>query len=884
MNRLNSFTLILSNLLLFLPPDNPARLIGALGLMLLPGLIWAEGLTLAPSRLQRSVIGLGLSYSWLIIAGLFCHYLPGPVTFWHIWLILNIPSLLGLTLTHKPPFQIPTLRITHYVLLIVVLYAALFRLTHLGYSEFQDDEVDAMTAAAEALSGHEDALFIDRRKGPAEVLLPAILWQLTATTSELRARLPFAIASLAALLTVYALTAELFTPQTALITAALFTMNGFMVAFARIVQYQSLVIWFSLLALLCAWQWRQTYQKQYGLLLSLFLAISFLAHYDTLLIFPAIIYLLLDKAFLQRHWQTLLGAALLFITLIGLFFIPYTLSAQANRTSQYLLGERIGGGLFKNKLDSFMELTIFYNSIYYLALIGLALAWRIMNAKKGYEKGEKRENFVFFRVLRFFRIFAFLFRPFALILLTIALAYWPQLLVIYGVNLAFVPFAVIFFMAWRNAAPPFAGVQTFRFAALQRSKPEGLHSNLSTNAPLSYIGEGLGVRSPNAERVLIIWLATTFLAYNFLVADPRTHIYVMFTPWLMLVGEMGTRKYEKSEKREILVFFRVLRLFRPFAFMLFALLMSGYLYIVYLRQDIEFMTDWPRGVIWLYPSPYTAWPETDTGFGLVHKVGWKAAGGLYATRQIQGDYQTNGIYEISDWYTYYQLRGCYYQAQNFFALKDRLINPADFPAYRVWGDLALANGKGLTVYQKDATPDLGYPPLPPPIRGGIGGSTAQLEAAFDPNAYPAMFVQPQQHMGQLDIKFVNVFTLQQYTVRYHEGLQLPQPIAITLYWQTNTVTPLNLNTFVELTDSSGKVWAQDNHPPDCGQRPTSTWAVDEVIADNHLINLPADLPSGKYMLKAGLYLPQDKLRLPVLDEHGEPKLNEIAIYELKITN
>jgi hypothetical protein len=41
--------------------------------------------------------------------------------------------------------------------------------------------------------------------------------------------------------------------------------------------------------------------------------------------------------------------------------------------------------------------------------------------------------------------------------------------------------------------------------------------------------------------------------------------------------------------------------------------------------------------------------------------------------------------------------------------------------------------------------------------------------------------------------------------------------------------------------------------PGGGTRPTPTWNWGETIPDQHLLQLPDDLPSGQYLLVAGLY-------------------------------
>ena len=146
-------------------------------------------------------------------------------------------------------------------LVMIVAEGIFFRLAWLDYSEFQGDEALAMISAAGALEGHEDALFL-RGKGPGEVLLPMSLWGLTGTLNEGTARLPFAIAGALLPLVGFLLAASLFDGRRSGLTAGLaaaafLALNGFMVAFARIVQYQALVVLMSSLALLCAWQWRR---------------------------------------------------------------------------------------------------------------------------------------------------------------------------------------------------------------------------------------------------------------------------------------------------------------------------------------------------------------------------------------------------------------------------------------------------------------------------------------------------------------------------------------------------------------------------------------------------------------------------------------------------
>jgi hypothetical protein len=79
-----------------------------------------------------------------------------------------------------------------------------FRFKHLGYAEFLTDEARVVLRATAVVQGSEDVLFL-HRKGPVEILLPAMFYAATGYIDEMTARLPFAIASLLGLLAIFRL-------------------------------------------------------------------------------------------------------------------------------------------------------------------------------------------------------------------------------------------------------------------------------------------------------------------------------------------------------------------------------------------------------------------------------------------------------------------------------------------------------------------------------------------------------------------------------------------------------------------------------------------------------------------------------------------------------
>jgi hypothetical protein len=370
--------LILGNSLLFTPPGSMLRMVGVMLLFLLPGLIGAERWLSQMPPLPRWMMGAGLSYSLVIIAGLLLHYLPGPLPFWTELITLDVLALLPLLWPGAIPQSQPhafSWRLSGFawLLMAVLFLAAFFRLADLGYSEFHEDELEAMHPAAEALVGHQDALFVNRRKGPGEVLLPMMMWGLLGVINELSARLPFAVAGFLLVPTVYSLGDRLLANKWAgLIAASLIALNGMLVAFSRIVQFPVVVVWMSALALLCLWEWRAQGQARWLVLTGVFLGAGLLNHYAAAAVIPALAYGLLAtlNSWPATRWRTILpplgAAAGSVIVLTGLFYLPYMLDPQATRTLDYLINSRIGTKFIQNHLDNFAQVNVFFNSFYFV--------------------------------------------------------------------------------------------------------------------------------------------------------------------------------------------------------------------------------------------------------------------------------------------------------------------------------------------------------------------------------------------------------------------------------------------------------------------------------------------------------------------------------------
>lgn len=86
------------------------------------------------------------------------------------------------------------------------------------------------------------------------------------------------------------------------------------------------------------------------------------------------------------------------------------------------------------------------------------------------------------------------------------------------------------------------------------------------------------------------------------------------------------------------------------------------------------------------------------------------------------------------------------------------------------------------------------------------------------------------------------------------ALQAGQPLDVTLYWQTVAEMAEDYLVFVHVLDvTSGRIIAQVDEAPQNNGYPTSLWVADEIVADQHTLNIPADLPDGEYRLRVGFY-------------------------------
>ncbi len=279
---------------------------------------------------------------------------------------------------------------------IIVLFAFVLRFVNLGYSNYQGDEIKAMFLKEKNQSSIE--FLLSQRKGPGQFLVTRAVQEINPDyTNHFISRFPFAFASLLSIGLFFLFVKNLYNDQIAFFSTFLFATNGIIVGLSRIVQYQSLVFFFSTLTLasLVLALKRPKFQI-WGIYTGMISwALAMLSHYDGIFIAPMVIYLIyrwIREAKLEsraKYIHLIISLAISFL-LLAIFYIPYANSiTQSNLT--YLLS-RVESNPIKEKtgsitiFKSYQPIFVFYLYLGF-AIIGLLyIAFSFLGKK--YFRGE----------------------------------------------------------------------------------------------------------------------------------------------------------------------------------------------------------------------------------------------------------------------------------------------------------------------------------------------------------------------------------------------------------------------------------------------------------------------------------------------------------------
>ena len=116
-------------------------------------------------------------------------------------------------------------------------------------------------------------------------------------------------------------------------------------------------------------------------------------------------------------------------------------------------------------------------------------------------------------------------------------------------------------------------------------------------------------------------------------------------------------------------------------------------------------------------------------------------------------------------------------------------------------------------------------------------------------------------------------------VNLEPGAVVSTTLTVTLAWQAQAEMTTSYRVFLHLLAPDASLLTQSDGEPANWSRPTTGWALGEVILDQRILTIPANTPSGQYVLVTGLYDADTGERLALPDASTAIPITTLAIKE-----
>lgn len=216
-----------------------------------------------------------------------------------------------------------TFVVKNYQIIILLVFGTWLRLTELGFSNFYGDETKAIYNNKQFTPIE---FLLQQRKGPGQFIVTWFVETISGGYNEFLIRLPFALVGIISIYILYLIVSEMFNKNAAILSSAIFTLNGFYIAFSRTAQYQSMYIFFGLLALyffLKFFKYQNNYYFYFG---SVIISIGLLFHYDSVFFVVPILLLLFFNYSTHKSVAYTAKRILFFALIVFVITLPYYLS------------------------------------------------------------------------------------------------------------------------------------------------------------------------------------------------------------------------------------------------------------------------------------------------------------------------------------------------------------------------------------------------------------------------------------------------------------------------------------------------------------------------------------------------------------------------------
>ena len=660
---------------------------------------------------------------------------------------------------------------------------------------------------------------------------------MSGASAELALRLPLALAAIFAVLAVMSLGSALAGRRAGLIAGLLLALDGFAIAFGRVMHYESVVLLATTASVMALYETLslqgagtrhdERLARRYVWIAALLAATGVIAHYDGLIVLPAWAYLLFEMRRSGRSTRQIAGMVLAPVIVTGgivaayylAFFLHPNFSETVQRYSQSLIDD---SGLLVNNLLYYVEHTAFYYGavgFYFLA----AVLWSAL-----------------------------------------LYAFWRQRRTRWAA-----PFGILVF------GLPLVLVASVRFDAA------------SALAPIWVAACGLLLlRTPAmsaGERLLWIWLGIPLFAALFITESPGLHFYI-FSPPLALLAGMTVGQLTHMLKKHAPPTALKWAILAGIA--LLAVINTVYLVRFFVSSDeIAMKTKAGQTAPWLWPS--ASFENRMLYFGAPYDAGWRAAGVLFAEDVLNGSYQTNIDRWLADWYT----RGAEYcKQQPDYVIVDAFsrddyaeqVQAAVAEGYAIEAIITAGEGSRLLIYsQKPAAEITEYDAAT--VGSRFAGSAAHTLLPITPWSGPAPLAAVGLRFGDsLELTGARVAPAQTTAGEHNDVVAAGSEVNVTLAWQLLKETNRDYTVFLQLIDENALKAGQRDTMLACNAGPSGTWKAGKEATGYYRLAVGNAAPPGRYALMAGVYDAATKERLPVYDREGQPLGDAVLLREITV--
>ena len=370
---------------------------------------------------------------------------------------------------------------------------------------------------------------------------------------------------------------------------------------------------------------------------------------------------------------------------------------------------------------------------------------------------------------------------------------------------------------------------------------------------LAAFGISLGLqqnrgRYAQATWMLIIWFVPYLILYIFVIQFPGTHFYLLMPAWSLLAAVVLARftgPHQTDPTRRWVV---------TVISILWLLISANYLYLMFFRQDPEYLVNYAAEREPFYWAPYGKDIPDKPRFGFPILEGWKTLGVLSEWGYLNGTYTSNEHSRFLRWY-----------------LGDfEYVNPNENPEFVFIAEHVQENDPLFDDDMLDSYIRFGEVRVRGEPRIALWAQTppTAVYAIYDLENFVGIFdglaptfeewSEPQATLT--DHTLSPERTLLQAGVDRREA-KPGNVLHLLLRWRIDEQLDRDYRIFVHVADAERRPIAQWDGLPGLNSERTSQQQAGEIFDDHILLPLPDDIPPGEYTLLTGLYDPESGERL-----------------------